>query len=207
MAWEDINMDEPTEDSSLVHESMGSGGDLKDNTKDYEGVKQWDVRDIACTVGGILVDDFIAFEFNNTREVTHIESVREVVGYNLGYAKPTWSIHLRSTSDGMDELNKIRFEDRLMDIVFTAPSIMITAIGAIIRDIQWGTMGPEAPEVVVSGLAMRIEEYVQDNHWVTQSGSLSANQNTLYGKEGLSNGLQNDSEYAWQRRDNYSTTT
>lgn len=203
MPWEDINMDEPVNGIELDEQGEGTGN-LEDSTEKYEGVKQWDVRDIACTVGGVLVDDFIAFEFNNTREVTHIETVREVVGYNLGYPKPTWSIHIRSTSDGMDELNRMRHEDRLLDIVFTAPSIMITVIGAIIREINWGNMGPEAPEVVVSGLAMRIEEYVQDNHWITQQGSLTANQNQLYGKEGLSNGLNNDAEYSWNRRDSYS---
>ena len=101
----DLNMDAPDQGSSLEHGEYGSGGDLKDNTMDYKGVKQWDVRDISCSVGGVLVDDFIAFTFNNTREVTHIETVREVVGYNLGYPKPTWEIHLRSTSDGLNELN------------------------------------------------------------------------------------------------------
>lgn len=199
-------MDMAAPENASEYDEQGSGtGDIGDNTDKYQGVKQWDVRDIACTVGGVLVDDFVAFEFNNTRDVTHIETVREVVGYNLGYAKPTWAIHLRSTSDGMNELNRIRFEDRLVDIVFTAPCLMITAIGAIIRDIAWGTMTNESPEVVVSGLAMRIEEYVQDNQWIIQKGSISANQNKLYGKEGYSNGLNNDSEYSWRRRDDMTT--
>jgi len=169
-----------------------------DDTGRYIGAKQWDVRDIACAVSGVLVDDFVSFEYNNAREITHIMSIREAVGYNLGASKPTFGIHMRSTSSTITSLMKIKEEDRLVDVVLTAPSIMVTCFAGILGNIPLGPIGPEAPEIVASGLALRIAEYAERNHWIIQSGTLMANQNHLYNaKGGLTNSLDARTDFPW----------
>jgi hypothetical protein len=172
-----------------------------DNTRDYIGVKQWDVRDISCTVAGVLIDDLVSFEYTNARNITHIMSIREAVGYNLGATQPTFGIHIRSTSGSLPSLNKLKEEDRLCNVVLTAPSIMITCFAGIIGNIPLGPIGGEAPEITASGLAIRIAEYAELNRWIIQAGSLMANQNALYSAQaGLTNSLSARTDFAWQRR-------
>ena len=103
-------------------------------------VKQWDVREISLDTGVAAgtINDLISFEYTNDREATHIETVRNVVGYNLKYPKPTWNMKIRITSNSIAALITARNQDKLFVITFTAPGTKVVCYDSIINKINFG---------------------------------------------------------------------
>jgi len=124
-----------------------------------EDIIKWDVRDIRLHAFDTTVDDFTSFEYNNDREVTHIESLRGVVGFNLHHIKPTWAIRLRVTSKIMSKFIKAKRQNLLFQISFSVSGyINVDCTSCIITQINTGTFAYDANEVVVQGLAIKISE-------------------------------------------------
>jgi len=138
------------------------GFDSSGTTND---VVKWDVRDINLTAFGSVVDDFTSFEYNNDREVTHIETLRGVVGFNLHHIKPTWAIRMRITSSMMSQFIKAKRYNYLFNITFAVSDyIEVDCTSCLITQINTGTFGMDANEVVIQGLALKIaENYTTEN--------------------------------------------
>jgi len=120
--------------------------------------KNWDVSEISCSVGGVEIDDLLSFSYDNEVEVTHIETVKGVVGYNKKYAKPTWTLKCRATSEALNQLIQFKENKEEITVTFKAPGLTVNCYDAIIKKIDPGDVGEEAAEISIEGLALKIEE-------------------------------------------------
>lgn len=121
---------------------------------------EWDVKDVSCSIGGIEVTDFISFSYDNEVEITHIETVKGVVGYNKKYPKPKWTVKCRVDPDVLNQLQQWKNDKTVLDqpVTFKAPGMTINCLNPIITKIDVGDVGTENPEVTIEGLALKIEE-------------------------------------------------
>jgi hypothetical protein len=120
--------------------------------------KEWDVKEISCQIGGVEIDDLLSFSYDNEDEITHIETVQGVVGYNKKYAKPSFTLKCRATSEALNQLQQIKADKELITVTFKAPGLTVNCYDAILKKMDPGDMGGEATEVSIEGLALKIEE-------------------------------------------------
>ena len=120
--------------------------------------KEWDAAAVSVSIGGVEIDDFISFAYDNKKEHTHIETAKGVVGYNKKKPKPTWSVKCRITTEGLAQISEFKENDELINVTFKAPGLTVNCIDALITNIDTGDVGEEATEVTIEGLALKIEE-------------------------------------------------
>uniref|UniRef100_UPI002867FA7F hypothetical protein n=1 Tax=Candidatus Hecatella orcuttiae TaxID=1935119 RepID=UPI002867FA7F len=113
--------------------------------------KEWDVSEISCSVGGVEIDDLLSFSYDNEDEITHIETVNGVVGYNKKFAKPTWTLKCRATSEALNQLVQFKENKEEITVTFKAPGLVVNCYDAIIKKIDPGEVGGEATEVSIDG--------------------------------------------------------
>jgi len=125
--------------------------------------KVFDAREVGCTIGGLVVDDFVEFKHKNDLEVSHIGNIKEMSGYNIKPPKPSWSVVVKETSKTLAEIAAMRDESKIVEVVYTSPTRTVTCLACIIGTIDYGTGGSEAGNVTVNGLALKINEETENS--------------------------------------------
>jgi len=120
--------------------------------------KIWDKDEVSVSIGGVEVDDLISFNYDNEAEITHIETVKGVVGYNKKYPKPKWSVKCRATSEALAQISAFKNDGDVINVTFKATGLTVNVQDAVITKIDPGDVGGEAGEVTIEGLALKIEE-------------------------------------------------
>ncbi len=120
--------------------------------------KEWKSEEVSVSIGGVEVDDLLSFNYDNEVEITHIETVKGVVGYNKKYAKPKWSVKCRATSEALAQISAFKNNGDLINVTFRATGLTVKCIDAVITKIDAGDVSEEAGEVTIEGLALKIEE-------------------------------------------------
>ena len=120
--------------------------------------KEWYSKEVSVSIGGVEVDDVLSFSYNNEVEITHIETVRGVIGYNKKYPKPSWSVKCRITSEALAQISAFKNNGDIINVTFKATGLTVNVQEAVITKIGVGDVGEEAGEVTVEGLALKIEE-------------------------------------------------
>jgi len=120
--------------------------------------KEWKAEEVSASIGGVEIDDLLSFSYDNESEITHIETVKGVVGYNKKYAKPKWSVKCRATSEALAQISAFKSSSELINVTFRAPGLTVKCIDAVVTKVDPGDVGSEAGEVTIEGLALKIEE-------------------------------------------------
>jgi hypothetical protein len=120
--------------------------------------KEWKAEEVSASIGGVEIDDLLSFSYDNESEITHIETVKGVVGYNKKYAKPKWSVKCRATSEALAQISAFKSSRELINVTFRAPGLTVKCIDAVVTKVDPGDVGEEAGEVTIEGLALKIEE-------------------------------------------------
>ncbi|RLI77289.1 hypothetical protein DRP05_10560 [Archaeoglobales archaeon] len=120
-------------------------------------VNKWKASEISVSVGGVEVVDFLGFEADDGKEITHIEAVDRIAGYNIKLQKPTWSLKCRVTSEALNKIEEMYTNEELISVTVKTPNLTINCYDAIIKSIKPSEINDEAPEVTIEGLCMKIE--------------------------------------------------
>jgi|GEM_PF-2167590 hypothetical protein len=120
-------------------------------------VKKWKAEEISVHVGGVEITEFLGFEADPGKEISHIEAFDGVAGYNIKAEKPTWSLKCRITSDALNQLEETYNDEEIITVTVATPNLTINCYDAIIKSIKPAEISDEAPEVTIEGLALRVE--------------------------------------------------
>lgn len=123
-----------------------------------EDIKTWNAADCEVSLGGRTVDGFQTFWKDGNPEITHIDATTGPSGYNRRPAKPAWRLVVKATSSIIPYAKQLRDEFTATEVIFKSPTEVTRCLQAVITKIDTGDQGPEANDVTIEGLAIKINE-------------------------------------------------
>lgn len=127
-------------------------------------IYEWDASKVSITLDGETVDGFQGLTYRNSKGLSHIRSVNKgAIGYNRTLEAPTFSITVDSTALILTKAKELKTNGTYFSFSYTSPSLSINATNCAISDVGPGSIGETSPSVVITGLALKIDETYTGN--------------------------------------------
>ncbi len=122
-------------------------------------ISEWNANDISFDMGGIEIPDFVDISYANKEGISHIKATNKgPTGYNITYPEPRFQVSINATSAALTTLNRWKKEHTYINFTYKAPGLVVKGYDCLIEDINPGRIAEKVPVVVVTGLALKIEE-------------------------------------------------
>lgn len=122
-----------------------------------DNIGHWEIEALHCFIDGKEITDVVKAGYTNDREHTQIETARGIVGPNVKYARPTFTITVKSTCRELQHV--IDTKNRRDDDYYNNGVVVV-----IQYDGHGGALGRKAtfPNAWITKVAASFEEEAPD---------------------------------------------